>query len=254
MANENVVKVNFPKKRKPPKIKPLFLVVGIIVIILVVWAVFFRPASKQEETQPETDKQEEATASAEPKEATSSAETTSENVDTSNWYEYTDVEKTFSIKVPKGWFFDKTLKGPREQGSVLGGVANLDLTKKDFDPKKNSAVYFELDSKDSGITLQDHATKIACVRTNDVASTDESCQDPTEPESQKTMKVGSKEAIWQEIHGLAGLGIEVYIQKSNTEIFVVYSEGRVEKTNEGFKVNQELANIVEAMLPTFKFL
>ncbi len=254
MVEENVVNVSYPRKRKPPKIKPLFIVIGFIVIILIIWAVFFRSTSNQKGTQAESEKQEEATSSAEPKEATSSAETSSEDVDISNWYEYTDVKKTFSIKAPKGWFFDKTLKGPRGEGSIRGGVADFNFTKEDFDPKENSAVYFEFDSKDTGTTLKDHATKIACLRTADVASNDDSCQDPTKPESQKTLSVDSKEAVWQEIHGLTGIGIEVYIQKTDTEVLVIYSDGMVDKTSEGFSVNQEFVNIVEAMLPTFKFL
>ena len=254
MADQNVIDVRYPQKRKYPKIKPLFIVIGIVIIVLIVWAVFLRSTSNQEENQAESKKQEKATASSEPKEATSSSQEPSEDVDTSNWYEYTDVEKNFSIKAPKGWFFDKTLKGPREQGSILGGVADFNFTKKDFDPKENSAVYFELDSKDSGTTIKKHATKIACLRTNDIASTDESCTDSSSPESQKTTKIDNKGAIWQEIHGLAGIGIEVYIQKSDTEVLVIYSDGMVDKTSEGFKVNSEFVNIIEAMLSTFKFL
>lgn len=255
MAQENVINVSYPKKRTPLKIKPLFIVIGIIAILLIIWAVFFRSSSKQDEKpQAEAEKQEESTSSAKPKEATSAANLSGEKVDTSDWYKFEDVEKTFSIKVPKGWFFDKTTKGTREQGKILGGVANFNFIEKEFDQKENFIVYFELDSIDPTTNLKNHATKISCLRATDIIPAEESCQNPSPPSSQKLIKVAEKESVWQEIHGVAGIGLEIYIPKSETEVIVVYSSGMVDKTNGEFKVKQEFVDIVEGMLTTFKLL
>lgn len=251
MPEQKVINVSYPQKRKPLKIKPLLIAIGIIIIIGVVWALFFRPQPKQEEeTQAEAEKQEEATTSAKPKEATQSAKPLDKEVDTSDWYEYKDVKETFSILVPKGWFFDKTLKGPREQGNVLGGVADFNITEKDFDPKENSAIYFEKDIIQSDISLKKYAARIACIRTNGG-----NCENPNLPDSQKSIKVAEKDSIWQEIHSDdEGVGIEVYVLKSEADVFVIYSVGMVDKIAEGFKIKQEFVDTIEGMLSTLKFL
>lgn len=254
MAQQRFVNVSYPQKKKLqiPKTNPAVVVVIIILVLGLAWFLFFRPEATDESTQ-ESEKQEEATPSAKPKEATPSGQSLDTKVDTSNWYEYKDVKETFSIKVPKGWFFDKTVKGLREQGKVLGGVADFDFTEKEFDPEGNFFVYFEQDSKEAQTSLADYATKIACIRSTDIVPQEEVCQNPSPPASQKTIKVADKNAIWQEIHGLEGIGIEVYVPKSETEIFVLYTAGKVDKTDGEFKVKQEFVDIVEGMLSTFKF-
>ncbi len=254
MTDQKIINVAYPRKRNLPKINPLYIGIVIILVIGISWILFFRLQEKQELAPERSEKQKEATPSAQPRESTPSAKQIEKKVGTSDWYEYKDVKETFSILVPKGWFFDKTLKGPRDRGKILGGVANFNIAEEEFDQKENFAVYFELDSKDPGISLKNHATKAACLRTTDIIPTEESCQNPSTPASQKEIKVGDKEAVWQEIHGLVGIGIEVYILKSETEVLVLYSAGMVDKTDGEFRVKQEFLDIGETMLSTFKFL
>ena len=82
----------------------------------------------------------------------------------------------------------------------------------------------------------------------------DNCEDPEPPKTQKTIKVAEKSATWQEIHGEEeGIGIEVYIPKTETEIYVLYTKGKVGESEAGFLVEAEFVNIVETMLTTFKF-
>lgn len=246
MPQERIVNVAYPRKRKPPKINPLFAAIALAIILGLVWLIFFRPdpAPKEESNPPE--QKQEATESAKPKESTSSAST---KLDTSGWFKYTDVEETFSILVPERWFYDKTGKGSRDQGKILGGAGNFNFIEKKFDPEKNYIVYFEVDTLESDVDLEKYAARTACLRTER-----DDCENAEEPKTQKKIKVAGKDAVWQEIHGEEeGIGIEVYIPKSSSEVYVLYTQGGIEKTENGFKVKQEFVDIIETMLATFKF-
>ena len=248
MQDQRVVNVAYPIKKRDVNFKPFIIPIIIILILISAWFIFFRGSSSPEEPQPETETQEEATTSAKP--ATTSAKKLDTKVDTSDWYEYKDVEETFSILVPKGWFFDKGLKGGREVGKILGGVGNFNFTEKKFDPKKNFMVHFEKDSLQSDLSLETYAARIACTRING-----DNCENPENPSSQKTLVVADKVSIWQEIHKSdEGVGIEVYIPLSETEIFVLYSLGKVQETDGDYKVESEFEQIVEVMLSTLKLL
>ena len=250
MPEQRVVNVAYPIKKREINFRPFIIPIIVILILISVWFIFFRNSSSQEEPQDEAEKQTEATTSAKPSEATSSAKNIDSKVDTSDWYEYKDVKETFSILVPKGWFFDKGLKGGREVGKILGGVGNFNFTEKKFDPKKNFMVHFEKDSLQSDLSLETYAARIACTRING-----DNCENPENPSSQKTLVVADKVSIWQEIHKSdEGVGIEVYIPLSETEIFVLYSLGKVQETDGNYKVEAEFEQIVEGMLSTLKLL
>ncbi|MEX0616830.1 MAG: hypothetical protein WD231_03415 [Candidatus Woykebacteria bacterium] len=246
MSEERTVNVRYPQKRKPLKIKPAFAIVVLIIVLALVWLIFLKPTPK-EESKPDEQNQEEATESAKREVATSSAST---KLSTSDWFKYADVEETFSVLVPERWFYDKTARGIRDQGKVLGGAANFNFVERKFDPEKNFIVYFEQDILSSDISLENYAARIACLRTGG-----EDCENATPPKTQKKVKVTGKDAVWQEIHTEdEGVGIEAYIPKSNTEIYVLYTQGGIEESDNSFKVKQELIDIVGAMLTSFKFL
>lgn len=250
MPEQRVVNVAYPIKKRDVNFKPFIIPIIAILILLAVWFVFFRSSTNQEEPQEEAEKQTEATPSAKPSEATSSAKKLDTKVDTSDWYEYKDVKETFSILVPKGWFFDKGVKGSREVGKILGGVGNYNFDEKNFDQDKNFMIYFERDNLQSDLPLETYAARIACTRTNG-----DNCENPKTPDSQKTLVVADKVSVWQEIHkNDDGIGIEVYIPLSKTEIFVLYSLGKVQETDGVYKVEAEFEQIIEGMLSTLKFL
>lgn len=248
MLEQRVVNVAYPIKKRDVNFKPFVIPMIAILILVVVWFIFFRGSSNQEEAPQETEKQEEATTSAKP--ASPSAKNLDTKVDTSDWYEYKDVKETFSILVPKGWFFDKGVKGSREVGKILGGVGNYNFDEKKFDQDKNFMVYFERDSLESDLSIETYAARIACTRTNG-----DNCENPDTPDSQKTLVVADKVSIWQEIHkNDEGIGIEVYVPLSETEIFVLYSLGKVQETEGDYKIESEFEQIIEGMLSTLKFL
>ena len=67
--------------------------------------------------------------------------------------------------------------------------------------------------------------------------------------------MAGKNALWQEIHKeKEGIGIEVYIPKTEAEIYVLYTKGKVSESEARLLVEQEFVNIVEAIIATFKFL
>ena len=253
MSQERVVNVSYPRKKEFPKPNPLIVVILISILIGLAWFLFFRGKESTEQTPKEAvkkDQQKVDTPSAKANESTGSAKPTPSKLDTTDWSEYTDVKETFSVLIPKGWFFDRTAKGEREQGKVLGGVANFNFIEKKFDPEKNFAVYFERDSLTSDIPLKKYAARIACIRADG-----DNCEDPETPKTQKSLKVGDKNSIWQEIHKeKGGIGIEVYIPKTETEVYVLYTKGKVSESEARLLVEQEFVNIVEAIIATFKFL
>lgn len=248
MPEQRVVNVAYPRKKREINFKPFIIAIIAILILVAVWFIFFRGSSNVKETTQETEKQDEATTSAKP--ASPSAKNLDTKVDTSDWYEYKDVEETFTILVPKGWFFDKGVKGSREVGKILGGVGNYNFDEKKFDPDKNFMVYFERDGLQSDLSIETYAARIACTRTNG-----DNCENPKTPDSQKTLVVADKVSIWQEIHKSdEGIGIEVYIPLSETEIFVLYSLGKIQEIDGDYKIESEFEQIIEGMLSTLKFL
>ena len=248
MPEQRVVNVTYPRKKREINFKPFIIAIITLLVIVAIWFIFFRGSSNVEETTQETEKQEEATTSAKP--ASPSAKNLDTKIDTSDWYEYKDVEETFTILVPKGWFFDKGVKGSREVGKILGGVGNYNFDEKKFDPDKNFMVYFERDSLQSDLSIETYAARIACTLING-----DNCENPDTPETQKTLVVADKVSVWQEIHKEdEGIGIEVYIPLTETEIFVLYSLGKVPEIDGDYKVESEFEQIIEGMLSTLKFL